>query len=378
MQAATASMQVDGLPSADRPASDDPAAFAQQALRNVRIVSCGYLADGVVLSLFALIGTVQWVPVAAYAVMGLLIGTFWTMVFRKGWTLGAGDPQLPMTFTLSHQMLRLTGMALMPPLSIVFLLDLFIVFVWLAVRGKPRQTVTACALTCLGAALVLAIGDITVHSPNANALERVLSWGVVSLALWQCTWIGEPHGTMTASLRRRGHELAALIDKARYLAHHDELTGLLNRRSVLATLKREQQQADSTGRPLTVVLLDLDHFKALNETLGHAAGDRALRHFARTVQQLARATDYFGRYSGEAFLAVLTDTGVDDARIPMQRFREALKARGWDDVAEGLDVTFSCGLACHRAGESPEELLKRTDDALRQAKRDGRDCTRSG
>ena len=378
MQAATASASADALPPAGGSANDRQATFTRHALRNVRIISYSYLVDGLVLFLFALAGTVSWVPVATYTVMGLLIGTFWTVVFQNGWTLGAKDPHLPMTLSLSHQLLQLAGMALMPKLSFMFLLILFIVFISLAMRVALRQAVTACAVICVGAGLVLALGGTTVRIPDANIGEQVLSWAFVSLTLWQCIWIGLYNGTMTATLKRRSRELATLTRKVQHLAHHDELTGLLNRRSLLTILANEQQRADRTGQHLTVALLDLDHFKAINDTLGHPAGDRALRLFASTVQQLARTTDRFGRYGGEEFLVVLTGTPLADARIPVERFREALRARGWDDVAQDLHVTFSCGLAGYNPGESTEELLKRADDALYQAKHDGRDCTRGG
>ena len=374
MQAATASVPVDGSPLQGPSAMDAGRAFTWHALNNVRILSCGHAIDGVVLCLFAWAGTVHWVPVAAYVLMGLLLGIFWTTAFHKGWTLGAKDPHLPVALCLSHQMLRLAGMALMPALSVVFLLNLLVVFVWLVMRSGPRRAIAACAATCLGAAVLAAVGT-PVRIPADNTVERMLSWAFVSLSLWQCIRMGLPNGTMTATLRHRGHELATLTRRAAYLARHDELTGLLNRRSVLALLAQEQQHADRTGQRLTVALIDLDHFKDLNETLGHAAGDRALRIFATTVRQLARTSDHFGRYSGDAFLAVLTDTGTDGARIPMQRFREALKARGWDAVDPGLDVTFSCGLAPHSGGVSPVVLRVRAAHARRQAKRDGRDCT---
>lgn len=378
MQAATAYASADASPPAGGLPSDRQATFTRHALRNVRILSYSYLIDGLVLSLFALAGTVPWMPVVAYTVMGLLIGTFWTVVFQKGWTLGAKDPHMPMTMSLTHLVLQLAGMALMPKLSFMFLLILFIVFTSLAMRVAPRQAVTACAAICVGAGLVLAEGGTPVRIPDTNIVEQVLSWTFVTLILWQCIWIGLFNGAMTATLKRRSRELAALTRKVQHLAHHDELTGLLNRRSLLAILASEQQHADRTGQALTVALFDLDHFKAINDTLGHPAGDRTLKRFATTVQQLARTTDRFGRYGGEEFLLVLAGTPRDDARVPVERFREALRARGWDDVAHDLQVTFSCGLAGHRPGESTEDLLRRADDALYRAKHDGRDCTRAG
>jgi len=373
MQAATATASGDRQGLAARQAT-----FTKHALRNVRIISFSYLIDGAMLALFAFAGTVHWVPVAAYTVMGLMIGAFWTVVFQNGWTLGFKDPHLPMTLSLTHQLLQLVGMLLMPQLSFVFLLVLFIVFTSLAMRVALRQAVTACVTVCLGAGVVLWGAPGPTRIPDANVAEQVLSWAFISLTLWQCIWIGSFNGAMTALLKKRSRELADLTRKVQHLAQHDELTGLINRRTLLAILADEQRRADRTGKPLVVALLDLDHFKAINDTLGHPAGDRTLKRFATTVHELARNTDRFGRYGGEEFLAVLTGTTIADARIPVERFRAALDAQGWDEIAPGLEVRFSCGLAQYRSGESTEDLLKRADDALYKAKHDGRNCTRVG
>ena len=373
MQAATATAPGDRQGVAARQAT-----FTKHALRNVRIISYSYLIDGAMLGLFAFVGTVHWVPVAAYTLMGLMIGTFWTVVFQNGWTLGFKDPHLPMTLSLSHQVLQLVGMLLMPQLSFVFLLVLFIVFTSLAMRVALRQAVTACVTVCLGAGIVLWGVPGPMRIPDANIAEQVVSWAFISLTLWQCIWIGSFNGAMTALLKKRSRELAALTRKVQHLAQHDELTGLINRRTLMTVLADEQRRSDRTGKPLVVALLDLDHFKAINDTLGHPAGDRTLKRLAATVQQMARNTDRFGRYGGEEFLAVLTGTTVADAHIPIERFRAALSAQGWDEISPGLEVNFSCGLAQYRSGESTEDLLKRADDALYQAKRDGRNCTRVG
>lgn len=379
MPGATATISAD-TPTASAPASAPAQRQATQirhALNNVRIISACYVINGGLLMAFVLAGTVHWVPVAAFTAMGLLVGAFWTLVFRRGWSLAFEDPHLPMSMSFSHQVLQVVGMVLMPQLSFLFLLLLFLVFISLAMRVSRRQATTAFVVICVGVALALGITGEPVRIPERTRLEQWLAWGFVSLTLWQCIWLGSYNSAMTARLKQRRRELAGLTRRVHHLAHHDELTGLLNRRSVLSIVADEQQRSDRTGAPLTIALLDLDHFKAINDTLGHAAGDRTLRVFATTVQQLVRTTDRFGRYGGEEFLAILTGTPVESARIPIERFREALKGRGWDDVAADLDVTFSCGLAEYRAGESTEDLVKRADDALYLAKGAGRNCTRA-
>ena len=373
MQAATATAPADALDTPERQAT-----FTRHALRNVRIISYSYLADGVLLGLFVLAGTVAWPPVAAYLALGLAIGTFWTVVFRGGWTLRRPDPHMPMTLSFTHQLTQLIGMLLMPQLSFVFLLVLFIVFTSLAMRVALRQAITACGVICLGAGAVLWHNDVPLRIPDAHLGEQLLAWAVIALTLWQCTWIGTYNGAMTRLLRTRSRALAELTQRVQQLAEHDELTGLLNRRSLLRALADEQRRAERTGQPLAIALVDLDHFKAINDTHGHGAGDRTLKLFAQRVLPLVRTTDRFGRYGGEEFLVVLPGTTPDEARVPVERLRAALAARGWDDVVDGLQVTFSCGLAGHRPDDTVEDLLRRADEALYAAKDAGRDCTRLG
>jgi diguanylate cyclase len=153
---------------------------------------------------------------------------------------------------------------------------------------------------------------------------------------------------------------------------------VLNRRSLLHIVGDERARTDRSGSPTSVAIFDLDHFKMLNDTYGHLAGDRALRLFADEVSKLTRSTDRFGRYGGEEFLMVLTDTDVEKAEIAVERIRTGLTKVEWGTVAPGIGVTFSAGIATYRPGESTEQLLARADLGLYGAKHAGRNCTRAG
>jgi diguanylate cyclase (GGDEF)-like protein len=119
--------------------------------------------------------------------------------------------------------------------------------------------------------------------------------------------------------------------------------------------------------------MDLDHFKAINDGHGHAVGDEVLRTYAAAVQAVMRDTDIFGRYGGEEFLLILTATAPAGASVALERIGAALAACDWQAIAPGLAVTQSVGVAGYRPGESVEQLLKRADDALYEAKGAGRD-----
>jgi diguanylate cyclase (GGDEF)-like protein len=181
---------------------------------------------------------------------------------------------------------------------------------------------------------------------------------------------------MRARLAESRRRLAASYEQARQLASHDELTRALNRRSLMAALARERDRAERSGQPFSVASLDLDHFKSVNDTLGHGAGDAVLKEFARVAGETKRTTDVFGRFGGEEFLLILVDIALDPARQATERMRAAIEAFDWSAVvpapAPGLKVTVSAGVACYRKGETIEQLLHRADTALYEAKRAGR------
>ncbi len=156
------------------------------------------------------------------------------------------------------------------------------------------------------------------------------------------------------------------------LAVMDSLTELANRRHFLERLDAEAERARRYGRPLCVAMVDLDHFKAINDTHGHAAGDEALRRFAALCREALRASDVIGRLGGEEFGIVLPETGIDAALPVMERLREMVGAQRMHEAAGSVDFTISAGVAELRPEDEVSKLLGRADQALYAAKRQGR------
>jgi diguanylate cyclase (GGDEF)-like protein len=165
-----------------------------------------------------------------------------------------------------------------------------------------------------------------------------------------------------------------LID-LRYRSRHDALTGLLNRRAMEETLLLQMQRSRRTGEPFTVLMIDLDHFKTVNDRHGHAAGDRALKHTAAALKAELREVDAVGRFGGEEFLILMPGATVETALPVAERLRTALVVDA--PAAEGatLLLSASIGIAQWREpAEEPSRLLMRADAALYDAKQRGRDC----
>jgi diguanylate cyclase (GGDEF)-like protein len=171
-----------------------------------------------------------------------------------------------------------------------------------------------------------------------------------------------------AQLNRAQDEL----ERAQGLALIDPLTTLPNRRGLDVALSRELARARRTGTTLCLALLDIDHFKRINDQYGHAVGDQALKHLASVLKPAIRETDTLARFGGEEFVLVLPDTPLPVAEFTLNRLLRALERAPL--TAEGTQVTvhFSAGLAQWSAQESAEHLITRADQAMYAAKRAGR------
>lgn len=179
-------------------------------------------------------------------------------------------------------------------------------------------------------------------------------------------------------LQERNAELRQHIRKVVRIAERDQLTKSFNRHAIMETLSREKGRADRIGSPVSVCILDLDHFKQLNDEHGHLIGDRVLKQFAKRARSELRTMDAIkpcdqrrslGRFGGEEFIAMLPGTRLGGAAICAERIRTCAA----DEPFDGLyHVTISIGVAEYQRGETVEEWLARADDALYEAKAAGR------
>ncbi len=183
-------------------------------------------------------------------------------------------------------------------------------------------------------------------------------------------------GVMVALLQRRLQQENVTLEenaaRIRELAIRDDLTGLFNRRHVMDLLREEKHLADSGGYSFVIGYVDLDHFKRVNDTHGHGAGDAVLQNFADIVRQSIRQVDYAGRFGGEEFVVILTHARLSEALVVMERIRRGIMAEDFSAIQPGLKVTTSIGVTVYAPVERLEGLLGRADALLYQAKQSGR------
>ncbi|MGZ6131681.1 MAG: GGDEF domain-containing protein, partial [Myxococcaceae bacterium] len=166
---------------------------------------------------------------------------------------------------------------------------------------------------------------------------------------------------------------AQLFDQTERLATTDGLTGLLNHRAFQARADEALAQARRYGRACAVLLTDVDHFKAVNDTHGHPIGDQVLKGVAQILREKARDTDLVARYGGEEFAVIMPETDGKGALVIAERIREAVQAKVFQTELGPLQVTISVGIAAAPAnGTGKQELVDLADQCLYFAKRNGR------
>lgn len=210
----------------------------------------------------------------------------------------------------------------------------------------------------------------TAFKPEALATEIATNSALnVGTAMVVVALIVMLHATLMALV------VASLIQKLRWQARHDGLTGLLNRRAIQESIDQELRRSRRADDTFAVVMLDIDHFKKLNDLHGHAAGDQALKHVAALLQASVRADDRVGRFGGEEFIVLLPGLDLAQAGAMAESLRQRLAAQQLqhEGAAQPLALSASFGVAEWRGPkEDPARLVMRADQALYRAKRAGR------
>ena len=345
--------------------------------RWIAAAAASYALDAAFLGLYAAAGAVSFFLPAGYAAAAALLNAAFYAASASGWSQRFQDPGMVAVQSGAGVLMQLAVVAAAPQIAWPWLVNLFTVFgfgmIWIAVRTSIALWAAGALLT--GVFLWLYSGRIGMAV--ATPAEIALSWLFFSLVLGRCVFLSVFAAGMRQRLAESRSRLAESMEQIQDLVSHDELTKSLNRRALMARLEQERARAERTGQRFSVALLDLDRFKAVNDTHGHAAGDAVLRQFARTVHDTMRETDVFGRYGGEEFMMILTTSTPGAAEEALERVRAAVQARDWSDIAPGVAVTVSAGVTGWRPGETVAQTLNRADAALYEAKHGGRNLVRA-
>lgn len=344
----------------------------RERLQWVGFTAASYALDILFLALYWLAGTVTLaVPLAYAAAAAVHLGGNYA-AYASGWNLRFRDQSLTAPLVLAGVTVQLGLVALAPQVAFPFIVNIFTVFAFGAIWMSLRASIAVWALTLAVCGAVLwALGARTAV-PAESPAEVVLTWLCFSLILGRCLLLSVYANALRAKVAEGRRRLAASLEQIQELVHYDELTRTLNRRSLIGRLEQEIGRARRSSAPFSVAMLDLDHFKAINDTYGHAVGDEVLKQFSATVGATMRETDVFGRYGGEEFLLLLLVADPQAALAPLERIRIAVALHDWEAVVPGLALTTSIGVAGLRPEETVAQLLRRADEALYEAKAAGR------
>lgn len=323
---------------------------------------------------------VFWLAVLATFLCNLV---FYVLI-RSGLNRYWPDPSLtlPQMAVATVWVMLLTALA--PRVRGILLLLYVVVFLFGVFRLRRREYLTLTVLVLLSYGFVV-LRDFYRRDAWTPLPIEALQYVVLAATLFWLAFFGSYVGKLRETVSRRNSELASALRKNRELAIHDDLTGAYNRRHIIYVLEQEQLRAARTGRGFCISLMDLDHFKEINDRHGHLAGDDVLRQFADKVRGEVRLLDLvgrdgadaqggenFGRYGGEEFLLVMPETGLDGAQVCVERIRQKVADALFRASGNSLRLTVSCGLTAYRPGEDMRATLARADQALYAAKERGR------
>ncbi len=342
-------------------------------MNRISIVNC--ILQTFTLGAYAWAGSTQWSVVLAFFLASGSTTVFFAIVIASGWNLRFRDRGLLVPQLAVGSAIQIAFLVIEPKLWIVFLLSFVVTYAYAMIRFSPRQFTGAWLAFAIITAVALYAGRDRFGYPGTSGLDIFILWLYFCFAIRSLTLICAQFSYLRDQLSEKNKQLLESVEKINALASHDDLTGAYNRRSFMLLLAEERARTDRSGQMFWVAILDLDHFKSVNDRFGHLIGDDVLRMFCQSVQSALRSTDRFARYGGEEFVVLLTATvTADAAAIVMERIRLSIQSLDWSAMAPGLAVTVSAGITSFRSGESVEELLGRADAALYEAKDKGRNC----
>lgn len=320
---------------------------------------------------FGLMNPVHLLWLSAFAFCG--ISAFFIAI-RTGWSKRMPDPAMTVQQMGFGFAVLAIDYAVTPPLRSMVLMITPLALMFGAFTLTPRQCrlLGIFAVVSLGAAMAL---SIWLGLDTSEAKGELI---VFMAAVFVFTMVADMAGRlsfMRSQLRIQKRALAEALERNNLLARQDELTGLPNRRHAMEMMVYEERRAKREAVPPSVCILDIDHFKHINDSFGHPAGDQVLRLLATHAQRSLRGPDVLARWGGEEFVLVMPQTSINDAVMVVERLRVALaREEVWAERPD-LKVTFSAGVAALTGTESMEDAVARADVALYRAKQSGRNRT---
>ncbi len=292
------------------------------------------------------------------------------LAIRLGWSHRLRDPSLTVPQMLMAAVMSAVGYVAAPAIHIALLMPVAVTLAFSVFSPNGRQVVVVQTFTtllfCLTSAVMCQLQP-EFYQPHVEMLVM----GILVSAVLMLTWTGSQVAALRSRQRRQREELTQMLTRIEDLAAHDALTGLANRRQMSMLLAHHVERVQRNGHPLTIAILDLDHFKLVNDNHGHGAGDEVLQTFARIAQAGLTGAETLARWGGEEFL-VLSTASPHSVVALLDQIRVQLNDTQASALAPTLRVSFSAGVAVYQGKETIASTIDRADQALYKAKAAGR------
>lgn len=367
MNRAVVSLWVDAVLGADR---NQRVRLAQSL-----VAALLYLGFSAIVWLGVGLGVVDALPAAGLTVAVLGASAVFYAVIRTGYNLRfTSDPALTQAQGLYCVLACCAAYLAAGPIRGAVLILLLTGQFFGAFSLTPTQACRTAAVAVLALGITMSWGayaDPVRFPPQVELLTFLL----VAMVLPTIGWLAGKLSAMRNKLRVQKAQLESALAQNRLLATQDELTGLSNRRHMTALMMTERGRQHRSRNPISMVLMDIDHFKRINDGCGHQAGDQVLQIFADVITHGLRAGDSLARWGGEEFLLMLPNTSAEDALTCVERMRGQLAARSFEHIASQLTVTFSAGIGVCDLEDRLDAIIDRADRAMYRAKTAGRNRT---
>lgn len=336
---------------------------------------CSYLACLMLILYCRQVGLIAPELVVPTSVALILTMVGFYAALRSGWSMRFADPSLTLPQMLTSITWDAIGYAATHEahggmLMLVIVTTTFGVF---SLRGTSVRILQVYSLVLVGATMAcMSTLNPQVYDPKVE----LVGFGSLAVSVLMLSWLVRQLADLRQREREQRNELTATLARIEEYATHDALTGLHNRRHMNTLLAHHLARAERGGEALSVALLDLDFFKRVNDTHGHAVGDEVLKTFARTAQAVLGDSEVLARWGGEEFLLLSTELDAPALRAAVDRVREQFTQVQVSNQVPELRANFSAGVAAHKPHENLAALIDRADQALYAAKAAGRGISR--
>ncbi len=346
---------------------------AQKHRLQILITStASYGLDSLWLALLASQSIISFFIPLGYFALALLASAVFIALHLSQVNLKFSDPHMTQAQVIMGYGLQLLFLYLAPQAAPLFLIGIFVVSAFSVLTMSVKEFSASWLIVSVILGLIVFLNADSLALPAATPLQQFCLWGSFITAWARFIFLSSWTNKLRDKLNSKNQQLKESLEQIEYLASIDHLTQTMNRRSFMALADYEHQRARRSQKEYSILVMDLDHFKTINDRYGHLIGDEVLKTFSLLVKETIRITDSLGRYGGEEFVLLLPETGTTGGIILAERIRQKVAEQDWSLSAKDLQVTVSIGVATCAQSEELKDLISRGDNALYKAKQLGR------